>query len=114
MRELKERTIPSSQSKAPEGYIAPLPAWMRDAACSSIGPEIFYDVTTTHLAKKVCASCPVILDCRKYGEREEFGVWGGRTANQRLQDYSLQRFCFKGHRKSTGTVGCAECRESQP
>ena len=60
--------------------------WMSKAACVGKGHLFFDDLKKTQVAKakKICASCPVLQECRTHAiENEEFGVWGGLTANQR-------------------------------
>ncbi len=34
-------------------------------------------------AKAICADCPVIVQCREEGRREEHGVWFGTTPVER-------------------------------
>ena len=36
-------------------------------------------------AKEICASCPVLADCRSYAMqiREQHGIWGGLTEGER-------------------------------
>jgi WhiB family transcriptional regulator, redox-sensing transcriptional regulator len=38
-------------------------------------------------AKRFCAQCPVIVQCRDYSLtfREPYGVWGGLTEGERLR-----------------------------
>lgn len=36
-------------------------------------------------AREICLRCPVMAKCLKVGMFEEFGVWGGSTAEQRKQ-----------------------------
>lgn len=58
--------------------------WQADAACKSIGTEIFYSsehapnqVPFASLAK-VCGACPVKSECLNHAvKHEEFGYWGG-------------------------------------
>lgn len=61
--------------------------WQDDAACLEIGPEMFFpdqsDAAMARKALEVCATCPVIQQCRKLGAEYEFGVWGGTTPNMR-------------------------------
>lgn len=84
------------------------PGWMKNALCREVGGEIFFERETTHLAQRVCNRCPVADPCREYGASEEFGVWGGVTANQR--DLSKVRAtCMKGHRKSRDSEMCWVC-----
>lgn len=60
--------------------------WMARGACRGMDPSIFIperrDQTTTD-AKRVCASCPVRDECLEYGIFEPYGVWGGKTDNER-------------------------------
>lgn len=35
------------------------------------------------LAKAVCATCPVITECRTLGMNEEEGIWGGKLPDER-------------------------------
>lgn len=78
-------------------------SWMGRAACRGVDLEIFYPAYPTRSeggrsraviaaamsavaeAKQVCASCPVIGECRAYAlaAREEYGVWGGLSAEDR-------------------------------
>lgn len=34
-------------------------------------------------AREICMRCPVIAQCLRVGLREEFGIWGGTTPQQR-------------------------------
>jgi hypothetical protein len=34
-------------------------------------------------AREICFRCPVMAKCLKVGMYEEFGIWGGSTAEQR-------------------------------
>ena len=66
--------------------------WLEDSLCKGKHVDLwfppsdlpkslhsaFYDV-----AKLVCDQCPVRLDCKKLGAKEEFGMWGGLTPNDR-------------------------------
>lgn len=60
--------------------------WMDHAACIGRGDLFFDDLSKTKVrsARKICATCPVLVACREYAiPRDEVGVWGGLTANQR-------------------------------
>lgn len=68
--------------------------WMKDAACrpgSGVDPEMFFDPQRKDEARQVCAGCPVAHHCDSYAMRLTrvetqpiYGVWGGRTQNERL------------------------------
>jgi len=63
-------------------------SWMDRAACAGRGEVFFDDLSKTKVAaaRAICRTCPVIQACRSFAiPREEFGVWGGLTANQRLR-----------------------------
>lgn len=55
--------------------------WMNQAECRSSDPEIFFDNPAQ--AKAVCAPCPVMAQCRQFGQGEAFGVFGGLDASER-------------------------------
>ncbi|GAC1317619.1 MAG: WhiB family transcriptional regulator WhcE [Acidimicrobiales bacterium] len=66
--------------------------WRLDAACASGGTEAFFPVGhtgaaigQTALAKRVCASCPVRLQCLEFAvtTNQEYGVWGGADEEER-------------------------------
>ncbi|MBK3559332.1 WhiB family transcriptional regulator [Streptomyces sp. MBT56] len=47
-------------------------------------PEIWFSERAQEIAeaKRACGFCPVRAECVKLGENEEFGVWGGMTAEE--------------------------------
>ncbi|WNI17493.1 WhiB family transcriptional regulator [Actinacidiphila sp. ITFR-21] len=68
--------------------------WHSDAACRSDEAGLFFapskEPTAARLsreeaAKRVCARCPVMLECREHAllQPEPYGVWGGMTAAER-------------------------------
>lgn len=72
-------------------------AWMDDAACLNVDPDMFFPDTDRHTtqiarAKAVCASCPVRDACLEYALRTGVtdGVWGGMTTHERA-NLRLQR-----------------------
>lgn len=63
-------------------------SWMDGAACAGRGELFFDDLSKTKVAaaRAICRTCSVIAACRSYAiPRDEYGVWGGLTANQRLR-----------------------------
>lgn len=81
----------------PRGYRL----WEREAACRSVDPELFFPpshpespsqrVAREAEARGVCASCPVLEQCRTLVDRMEagvpardwFGIWAGEDARER-------------------------------
>jgi WhiB family redox-sensing transcriptional regulator len=68
--------------------------WHSEAACRSDEAGLFFapskEPTAARLsreeaAKRVCARCPVMLECREHAllQPEPYGVWGGMTAAER-------------------------------
>jgi hypothetical protein len=61
--------------------------WMLSALCAEVGTQAWFSEQgeNTHPAQRICAACPVRYDCLVYGlrNREEYGVFGGLTANER-------------------------------
>lgn len=62
-------------------------AWMEQAICSQVDPEIFFPVhgESAQAAQRICETCPVQQTCLQWAldHNENFGVWGGLTAEQR-------------------------------
>ena len=77
--------------------------WMREAACIGINPKVFYPGRgeDAEPAKTICRACPSTAECLNYAieNRELYGVWGGKSENQR--------------RKMRGLVSvqCVDCGE---
>lgn len=64
------------------------PAWMERAACIGREPDLFFGTETgpgkAAAAKRICASCPVVAECRAFADAEGLlGVWGGTTTKER-------------------------------
>jgi Transcription factor WhiB len=60
--------------------------WRAAAACTSLGPSLFYDSTPAAVrrAKALCGGCAVRRECGSYAAAtREFGVWGGLTEGER-------------------------------
>ena len=61
--------------------------WRQRSACSGLDTEMFFPATDTEAvaAQAVCATCPVRDQCLEWAlaTRQEDGVWGGLTDNER-------------------------------
>jgi len=69
--------------------------WQYEGACRSLPTEMFFHPEGERgprrrareiAAKAVCASCPVIAQCRAHAlaAQEPYGIWGGLTEDERL------------------------------
>lgn len=62
-------------------------SWMVDAECTKVDPDWFFTDRgeSTDAAKKVCAHCPVRIECLDYAlaGNEKFGIWGGASERER-------------------------------
>lgn len=63
-------------------------AWMAFAACCGCDPNLFHPERTdpnsdARQAKAVCAGCEVRNECLEHGMGEQYGIWGGMTADER-------------------------------
>lgn len=69
------------------GHGEPVDGLAERAACRGVDPALFYPARgeSTEVARAVCASCPVILDCAAAGVGEKHGMWGGLSERQRRQ-----------------------------
>jgi WhiB family transcriptional regulator, redox-sensing transcriptional regulator len=69
-------------------------SWRMDALCAETDPEAFFPEKggSTREAKRVCAGCPVRLQCLETALRndERFGIWGGLSERERRR-LRLQR-----------------------
>jgi WhiB family redox-sensing transcriptional regulator len=80
-------------------------------ACRTADPRLFFhpDGERGHersrrdaAAVEICAGCPVLQQCRRHGltVREQYGVWGGLTEDDREAIYRMRR--PSGHQLRTG------------
>lgn len=72
-------------------------SWQSDGACSApdVDPDLHFPITeggSRHSelvqnqideAKRMCAGCPVLSQCRAYGFTQPYGIWGGLTEEER-------------------------------
>lgn len=60
-------------------------SWRERAACRGSSIDFFAedDVDQTAAAMAVCRSCPVADPCLEHARRVPWGVWGGRTPEER-------------------------------
>lgn len=65
-------------------------AWMEDGACVGVDTERFFPANGDHAGRaravEVCAGCPVRVECLTWAIENgiEHGVFGGTSANQRI------------------------------
>jgi WhiB family transcriptional regulator, redox-sensing transcriptional regulator len=62
--------------------------WLSEALCAHLPVEWWTDPPDPQAvkdARKVCAQCPVMVECYELAAVEEpdFGVWAGLTADER-------------------------------
>ena len=62
--------------------------WTEQAACSGKDSGLWFrgDVTSTAIARSICASCPVRAECLDDARSSSFlvsGMWGGLTEQER-------------------------------
>ena len=63
------------------------PECQEHALCSQTDPEDFFPEKggSSREAKRICAECPVRIECLNYALRrdERYGVWGGMSERER-------------------------------
>ena len=70
--------------------------WQYEGACRSLPTEMFFHPDGERgprrkarevAAKAVCASCPVLAQCRAHAlaVQEPYGIWGGLTEEERFE-----------------------------
>lgn len=72
--------------------LTPVGDWATRAACSVDTADAFYPdggqrqvAAANEAARDLCGSCPVATECRQWAvdNREQWGTWGGQTAEER-------------------------------
>jgi len=82
---------------------APEQLWHLRAACRGPNQSIFFPPIRAERrkdkrfreqrAKEICIECPVLVECRTFALsiKEQHGIWGGLTANERKELYQVDR-----------------------
>lgn len=76
--------------------------WQLQSACRVVDPDLFFHPegergpsrsNRESAAKRVCADCPVLRECRSHAlaVREPYGVWGGLSEEDRESLYAHPR-----------------------
>jgi WhiB family redox-sensing transcriptional regulator len=84
------------------GPVADLWDWQLVGSCRDADPTLFFHPEGERgparrnrdaAAKGICASCPVVEQCREHAlaVREPYGVWGGMTEDDREAIYANRR-----------------------
>jgi WhiB family redox-sensing transcriptional regulator len=85
--------------------------WQDSAACRFTGWVKFYGPDGERAAereirereaKEVCATCPVLAECREYAlsRPEKHGWWGGLSEDERASEYRKQQRRANDERKA--------------
>jgi WhiB family redox-sensing transcriptional regulator len=78
--------------------------WQTEAACRGMGSDAFFHPPAERntarrkriaAAKAICRTCPAITECLSYAlrVREPYGVWGGRSEDERGPSSSAWPLC---------------------
>lgn len=84
------------------GPIADVWEWQYEGACREADPTLFYHPEGERgarrrnriaAAKAVCATCPVIAQCRAaaISAQETYGIWGGLSEEERFDIFAAMR-----------------------
>lgn len=69
--------------------------WRQEAACRMHSPSVMYpmpaDESAIGRAKAICGGCVSKEDCLHAGLREQHGVWGGLTEDERIRLWRRMR-----------------------
>jgi hypothetical protein len=57
-----------------------------------IGQDFEMAKLAEETAREICMRCPVMAKCLKVGMYEEYGIWGGATAEQRKKIRKTMEF----------------------
>lgn len=79
----------ATRGRAPNRHFrgrADLP-WAKYASCQGVPTDVMFptDKAGEEKALEICENCSVAMDCLEFAlsEREEFGVWGGKSERER-------------------------------
>lgn len=83
-----------SHIKDVDGSLTDFWNWQQEGLCNPLDPEYFFHPEgerggprrrRIERAKRICAQCPVITQCREYAlmNQEPYGVWGGLSEEER-------------------------------
>lgn len=95
---MKERTM--SELQVPSSWVDLMRAKEEAAEqipCETSDPEAWFPdhddyEERVRMAKKLCATCPIQLECLRYAlEHEQYGIWGGLTPRQRQKLLARKR-----------------------
>ena len=93
--------------------------WQLEGACREADPRLFFHPEgergparrkRDEAAVKVCATCPVLQECRNHGlsVREPYGVWGGLTEEDREEVYAQERRARREQRQAARQAAAAK------
>ena len=73
-------TLPKLKWEGREG-------WRDEAECKNLDIEMFFGPEGRRASRKVCADCPVRMDCLEFAlvNGIEYGMYGGLTAMERAR-----------------------------
>ena len=78
--------------------------WMAEGNCSTESPSVFFpsDGVGVEVARRICATCPVKLQCLEYALTNgiDHGVWGGASERERRRIARGRR--LRGAERSAG------------
>lgn len=68
-------------------------AWEKDAACRGADQALFFGAPGRHPAEAlaICDRCPVRAQCEAVSPDEVYGVWAGRTTEERRDFFGRRR-----------------------
>lgn len=89
--------------------------WRVEARCRGEDPALFFHPDgergkarkhRQRLAKRICADCPVISQCRQHAIafQESFGTWGGMAEDERIGVLSSAAVHLRAHRNPSPKV----------
>jgi WhiB family transcriptional regulator, redox-sensing transcriptional regulator len=95
------------------GPVADVWEWQFQGTCRHVDPAVFFHPEGERgparrrrddAAKAVCATCPVVNQCRQHAltVREPYGVWGGMTEQEREAHYAATA---KARRSAVSVAG---------
>lgn len=99
--------------------------WTENAICAQADPEVWFPEQgrTAAEARRICANCPVAVECLEYALKHNIGhgVWGGFSERERntmkREPQRLPGFCRNDHNLlevgMDANGACRQCRRDR-
>lgn len=103
-------TITATDTRLATKPAAQNTSWRLEAPCGDVEPDLFFPIGINRAAqhqaeeaKSICRTCPVMETCLDWAleTRQDSGVWGGMTEEERRAIHRRMRPVYRGGMKTS-------------